>query len=396
MGEENIPLLKQTLGWKWEEEFFVPDEVREEMKTIIQQKKQVAQEWQKKYEEYEKAEPALARELNRYLERDIPTEFLESEEMYSFEKDMATRASSGIVLNRLAEKIPQLMGGSADLGPSNKSEIKGEEFFGKDHYENRNIHFGVREHAMAAMMNGMALHGGVIPYCATFFVFSDYLKPSIRLSALMNLGVPYILTHDSIGVGEDGPTHQPIEQLAMLRTIPNVSVFRPCDAKETAAAWSFAIEKDYGPTALVLTRQNLRNLPETGKDAKKGAYVLKDLGDKLDIILMASGSEVSLIYDAADKLFDLGYGVRVVSMPSMETFELQEKEYKERVLPKEIQKRISVEALSTFGWGRYVGFNGISIGLDHFGASAPADRLFKEFGFTVEHIVEQAVNLLKE
>jgi len=309
---------------------------------------------------------------------------------------MATRASSGEVINRLAKVIPNLIGGSADLAPSNKTEMKGRGDFSAEDRTGSNLHFGIREHAMAAMANGMVLHGGLRVFVATFFVFSDYMKPSMRLSALMKLPVIYVLTHDSIGVGEDGPTHQPIEQLASLRSIPNFTVFRPADSKETAAGWYAALTRKDGPTALVLTRQNLPLYEETGKDALKGAYILVDSEkDTPDIILMASGSEVKLVYEAGKILKEKGIDARVVSVPSWELFEEQPEEYKEKVLPKDVRARLAVEAGCSFGWHKYVGFDGDIIAIDHFGASAPAEILFKEFGFTVENVVEHALKLVK-
>lgn len=306
---------------------------------------------------------------------------------------MATRATSGNILNHLADKLPNLFGGSADLSPSTLTIMKNRSDFSAANYSGSNLHFGVREHAMAAIINGVALHGGLLPYCATFFVFSDYMKHSIRLAALMKQKVVYVLTHDSIGVGEDGPTHQPVEQLAMLRSIPDMTVFRPADYSETAAAYAYATTHQ-GPTALVLTRQNLPQLAETGKEAAKGGYILRDSKKAVpDMILMASGSEVELIYQAYDALQEAGIDARVVSMPSFEVFNAQSEEYKESVLPKTVRKRVAVEAASSFGWYQYVGLDGKVIAMDTFGQCGPAATVFRAFGYTVDHVVEVAKSL---
>lgn len=389
LGEDNIPQFKKNIGWEYNESFYVPNEVREYMKAKVTEKNKFFDEWENKLENYKIKYPEKYKLFVKYINNEIDEKIFEDKEIFNFEKDMATRESSGVVLNKISEFIPQLFGGSADLGPSNKSVMKNFEFYSPENRSGKNIHFGVREHAMAAICNGISLHGGLLPYCATFFVFSDYLKPSVRLSALMNQGVIYILTHDSIGVGEDGPTHEPIEHLAMLRSTPNVSVYRPCDAKETAYAWISALKNRNTPTCLALTRQKLINLKETSSESLKGGYVLKDFGEKVELIIMASGSEVSLAYEVCEKLVNDGIGTRLVSMPCMDEFEKQSREYKEKVLPTEIRKRVSLEALSTFGWGKYVGLDGISIGLDTFGASAPANLLFEKFGFTSDKIYDR-------
>jgi len=396
LGEENLKAAKECLGWTYEEEFYVPPEVREHLETIKNKGIEAEKEWQKKWEAYKEAYPDLAKEWELWHSDELPIDLLNDESFWKFEGKMATRASSGEVINRLAKVIPNLIGGSADLAPSNKTEMKGRGHFSAEDRSGSNLHFGIREHAMAAMANGMVLHGGLRVFVATFFVFSDYMKPSMRMSALMKLPVVYVLTHDSIGVGEDGATHQPIEQLAALRSIPNFTVFRPADSKETAAGWYAALTRKGGPTALVLTRQNLPLYDETGKDALKGAYILVDSEkDTPDIILMASGSEVELIYEARKVLKEKGIDARVVSMPSWEIFEEQPEEYKEKVLPSNVRARLAVEAGCSFGWHKYVGFDGDIISIDHFGASAPGEILFKEFGFTVENVVERAMNLLK-
>ena len=312
------------------------------------------------------------------------------------EKPEATRASSGEVIQVVKDLVPNLFGGSADLAPSTKTEMKGEGFYSSENPLGKNIHFGVRELAMAGIANGILLHGGLRSFVATFFVFSDYVKPMARLSALMRIPQIFVLTHDSIGVGEDGPTHEPIEQLAMLRSTPNFRVFRPCDRQETAAAWFSALSSTDCPTAIVLSRQNLPQYCKDGREALKGAYVLSGGEKEPELIFMATGSEVELAEEAAKVLRQEGRAVRVVSMPSLELFALQSPEYQESVLPKSCSRRISIEALSTFGWGKYVGFEGKSIGLDHFGASGPAKSLFEKFGFTVERVLEEARSLLSQ
>jgi transketolase len=314
-------------------------------------------------------------------------------------KGVATRVASGTVLSAVAPVFPNLIGGSADLAPSNKTFVKGGEVFQGGQYAGRNFHFGVREHGMGSIMNGMALHGGLIPYGGTFLIFSDYMRPPIRLAAMMGLKVIYIFTHDSIGLGEDGPTHQPIEQLAALRAIPNLTVLRPCDANETAEAWRFALEHKEGPVALALTRQGLpildRKKFESAKDLHRGGYVLSDDGDKQpDIILMGSGSEVHVAIEAANKLREKGVAARVVSMPSWELFDKQPEAYRDQVLPPEINTRVAVEAGATQGWHRYLGNKAAVIGIDHFGASAPYKILYEKFGITADRVVEKALQLL--
>ncbi|MBV1820996.1 transketolase [Bacteroidales bacterium MSK.15.36] len=397
LGEDNLKTTREFLKWTDEEEFFVPKEVREYMSKKVEELSKEEDKWNKLKEEYDNKYPELSKEWELWFSGKIEKDLLNDEDFWKFEKKMATRAASGEVINRLADAVPNLIGGSADLAPSNKTYMKNRGDFSKENRKGSNLHFGVREHAMAAIANGMYLHGGLKVFVSTFFVFSDYMKPSMRLSALMNLPITYVLTHDSIGVGEDGPTHEPIEQLASLRSIPNMTVFRPADAKETAAAWYYAITKEDGPVSLVLSRQNLPLYDETGKDALKGAYILKDAEDKKpDIILMATGSEVELIYEGAKVLEEKGIKVRVVSMPSLELFEKQSKEYKEEVLPSNVTKRLAVEAASSFGWHKYLGFDGDILSIDHFGASAPGDVLFKEFGFTVENLVKKAEKVLNK
>ncbi len=394
LGADNMVEFKDFITWTEEGEFVVPNPVRQHMETIIEKGQKEQENWNKQFEEYKKAYPELASELESWLNLELPMEYLNSEEFWSFEKDSATRESSGVIINRIADHIPNLFGGSADLAPSTKTFMNKRQSFSKDNYSGSNIHFGVREHAMAGIVNGLALHGGLRPYGATFFIFSDYMKPSMRLSGLMNLPVAYVLTHDSIGVGEDGPTHQPIEQLAMLRAMPNFTTFRPADARETAAGWYTALTSKTTPTGLVLTRQTLPNLEGTGRGALKGGYVVRKETKELEIILMASGSELQLAYKAASIIEEKeNVGVRVVSMPSLELFEKQSEEYKSEVLPKGIRKRLAVEAGSSFGWHKYVGLDGRVISIDGFGASAPANLLFEKFNFTVEHVVQEALKL---
>lgn len=395
LGAENVLETKKTLGWDYTEEFHVPDEVKAYMEQIRANGMKAENEWNKMMEAYKKEYPELAAEWEAWKEKDYSGTLLDDEDFWSYDsKANATRNSSGEVLNKLAARIPNLIGGSADLAPSNKSYMKNRGDFSREDRSGSNLHFGVREHAMAAIANGIAAHGRLAPYVATFFVFCDYMKPSMRLSALMKLPVTYILTHDSIGVGEDGPTHQPVEHLAALRSIPNFIVFRPCDAKETAAGWYTAMSRKNTPTALILTRQNLPQLEMTGKDALKGAYVILDSGKKPEIILMASGSEVHLVYEAGKQLLERGIAVRVVSMPSWELFEEQDEAYKESVFPPDVVKRLAVEAGASFGWHKYTGLQGEIISIDHFGESAPAGLLFKRYGFTVENVLEKALKLL--
>lgn len=398
LGEENVVAMKKNLNWpKPEETFYVPDEVYTHYEELSRKAAAAEKDWQKLFDAYVAAFPDMKAKWDAF-HSDIDAEaLLNDEDFWAYEdKPQATRSLSGTMINRLKYHIPQLFGGSADLAPSNKTEMKGEGSFGKADYSGRNIHFGVRELAMGAMTNGLALHGGVRPYAGTFFVFSDYMKPMIRLAALMGLPTTYVLTHDSIGVGEDGPTHEPIEQLAMLRSIPNVNVFRPADATETAAGWYLAVTSQKTPTALVLTRQNLPQLAGSSKDALKGAYVIADASKAVpDAIIMASGSEVELAVNAKAELAKNGIDVRVVSMPCLELFEQQDEAYKEQVLPKAVRARVAVEAASDFGWGKYVGLDGATVSMKSFGASAPAGTLFKKFGFTTENVVETVKKVVK-
>ena len=394
LGEENLAATKKNLGWPCTEPFGVPAEVYEETAKAQERGKAAEKAWDEKLEAYFKAYPEMKAEWDTWFSDELPVDLLNDEDFWKFEGKSATRASSGVVINRLAERIPNMIGGSADLAPSNKTNMKGKGDFSAETPEGANMHFGVREHAMAAICNGMKLHGGVRPYCATFFVFSDYMKNAMRMSSIMNLGVPYVLTHDSIGVGEDGPTHQPIEHLAGLRAIPGLIVFRPADSKEVAAGW-YAAMTEHHPVALVLTRQDLPLYEKSGKDALKGGYILSDSEKATpDCLLMASGSEVEQCVEAQAALKAEGIDARVISMPSFELFDAQSEEYKESVMPKTVRARVAVEAAATFGWHKYVGLDGAVIGLDHFGASAPYKVLFKEFGFTAENVAATAKKVL--
>lgn len=397
LGAENVKALKENLNWKLEPSFYVPDEVYSNMEKYISKGIEEEEKWNKLFEEYKKEYPELAEEYIKWFSGEVDKETLDSDEFWNFEdKPMATRNSSGTIINKLTKIIPNLIGGSADLAPSNKTYMNGRGDFSAENRAGSNMHFGVREHAMAAIANGMYAHGGLKVFCATFFVFSDYMKGAMRLSSLMKLPVTYVLTHDSIGVGEDGPTHQPIEQLAALRSMPNMTVFRPADSKETAAGWYYALTNGTTPTSLVLTRQNLLSYKESGKEALKGAYIIKDSKKEIpDMLLMASGSEVELVYKAADELLAKGIDARVISIPSFELFDEQDEEYKEKVMPNSVRKRLAVEALSSFGWHKYIGLDGDIISLDTFGASGRADKLFEQYGFTVENVVNKAIELMK-
>ena len=350
LKSENTKKLKEKLNWCYSDKFYVPNEVYQYVDEVLKEKEKVEEKWNKQFEEYKIKHKDLYLKLQSFLNMEKPVELLNSDILYNFSEDISTREASGKILNKISKKMSNLFGGSADLAPSNKCVMENFEYFSHNTKFGANIHFGVREHAMAAIANGLFLYGGIKPFISTFFVFSDYLKPALRLSALMKLGVIYIFTHDSIGVGEDGPTHEPIEQLAMIRSIPDVVVFRPCDWKETAAAWSYAINNDKHPTVMVLSRQKLKNIENTGRGALKGAYILKDSRNgNPELIIIATGSEVGIALEAADILEKEGRKIRVVSMPSMELFEMQSEEYKNKILPDSIRKRISVEALSDFG-----------------------------------------------
>lgn len=395
LGADNVTALKENLGWPSQEPFYVPDEVYANYKEKAKKGAEAEAAWNKLFAEYCEAYPEMKKLWDEYFDENAADKVLNDENFWSYEdKPQATRNLSGVQINKLKNMLTNLMGGSADLAPSTKTYMSDMGDFSKDNYAGRNMHFGVRELAMTAIGNGMMLHGGLHAFVSTFFVFSDYVKPMARLSAIMGVPLTFVLTHDSIGVGEDGPTHEPIEQLAMLRALPNFTVYRPCDATETAAAWAYAVTSKKTPTALVLTRQNLPQMAGSSKEALKGAYVIADSAKNVpDAILIASGSEVSLAVDAKAELIKDGIDVRVVSMPSMDVFEQQSDEYKESVLPKSVRKRVAIEALSDFGWGRYVGLDGAYVTMHSFGASAPAATLFKEFGFTVENVVRTVKGL---
>ncbi len=398
LGEDNIIAMKENLGWPSTEPFYVPDEVYKHYEELGKKGEEAEAKWQALFAEYAATYPEMKAKWDAF-HRDVNAQaLLDNEDFWAYEdKPQATRSLSGIMINRLKSIMPQLIGGSADLAPSNKTYMDGEGDFKKGNYSGRNLHFGVRELAMGGITNGLALYGGLRPYAGTFFVFSDYMKPMIRLAALMKLPTTYVLTHDSIGVGEDGPTHEPIEQLAMLRAMPNVNVFRPADATETAAGWYLAATSKQTPTALVLTRQNLPQLSGSSKDALKGGYVLADSTKAVpDAIIIASGSEVELGVNAKEALAKEGIDVRVVSMPCMDLFDKQSDAYKESVLPKAVRARVAVEAGADFGWGKYVGLDGQTIAMTGFGASAPAGILFKKFGFTTEHVAEVVKDVVKK
>lgn len=398
LGAENLQKTKEKFGWS-SEPFEVPDEVFEHTAKAGKRGAKLQSEWELLFREYEKRYPAEAKEYKSAMKGELP-DLTAIGDLFAFDKPMATRQTSSVVLNKIAALVPSLMGGSADLAPSNLSDMKNTDTitygdFTPESYEGRNMHFGIREHAMAAISNGMQLHGGIHAYCATFFIFSDYCKHAMRLSALMNIPVVYILTHDSIGVGEDGPTHEPVEQLIALRSIPNMKVYRPADGKETAAAWISALTGT-APTALVLTRQNLPQYAGSGLAALKGGYVLEDCDGKPDVLLIASGSEVEQCVGAKAELAAKGIKARVISMPCFEEFEKQSIDYKESVIPSSVKARVCVEAGSPYSWYKYAGDKGEIIAMNTFGASGPAAQLFKKFGFTVENVVEKAMKSLKK
>ena len=394
LGDEELMAAKNNLGWPLEPHFLIPGEVMEFYREAVERGREIEAEWTQRFDAYKQAFPELGAELQRRLDRDLPMGWDVNLPMFPADaKGMATRSSSGKVLNALAAKLPELVGGSADLTPSNNTKFEEAGDFQKDNPSGRYFRFGVREHAMAAALNGMNLFGGLIAYGGTFLVFSDYMKPAIRIAAISGIPSIFVFTHDSIGLGEDGPTHQPIEHLMALRAVPNLLVIRPADANEVAQAWRMAITQTSRPTALALTRQNVPTLEGTQQDMlSKGAYVLKDFGKNPQLILIASGSEVSLIVEAAEQLAVEGIVARVVSFPSWELFEAQEEDYRASVLPKHISARLAVEAGATLGWERYAS---AVVGIDHYGASAPYKVIFERFGFTVENVVARAKELLK-
>lgn len=397
LGEDELRLAKENLNWPPEPKFYIPEDVLNLYRQALARGAEWEADWRLRFDAYQRLYPALGSELRRRLDGELPQGWSAALPVFPRDsKGMATRAASGKVINALAPVLPELVGGSADLAPSNNTWLQGEAAFQKDAPHGRNLHFGVREHAMGAALNGMALHGGLIPYGGTFLVFSDYMRPAIRLASLSHLPVIYVFTHDSIGLGEDGPTHQPVEHLAALRAIPNLVVIRPADANETVQAWKVAIENRRGPTALVLSRQSLPIFEAADfPTVEKGAYVLADMGEgEPQVILMASGSEVSLIYEAGARLAADGLCVRVVSFPSWELFEAQEEAYRQMVLPDRVRSRLAVEAGVRLGWERYVGASGRVLSLERFGASAPGKVLFEKFGFTVENVIANVWEML--
>jgi len=397
LGEEEVKLTKKNLNWLWDEPFFIPDEVLKHFEDVKIKGYQAEEKWNRILDDYFKKHPKKGELLQQLFENKISSDW--ESNLSEFVDSMATRQASGKVISELSKHIPFLIGGSADLSESNNTFVKDAGIFSLANRKGRNIHFGVREHAMAAMLNGIALYSNLIPYGGTFLIFSDYFRPALRLAALMKIKVIYVLTHDSIGLGEDGPTHQPVEHLASLRAIPNVIVIRPADANEVIEAWKFAIKYQGGPVLLILTRQKVKTLDRTKlahqNGLQYGAYVLKD-SDKIDLIILASGSEVELALKAADKLEDKNYGVRVVSFPSWELFEKQSEDYKKKVLPEYVKKRIVIEAGRSIGWQKYIGTDGVAITMEEFGASAPEKLLFEKFGFIEDNVVNIAINLLNK
>ncbi|NJN93273.1 MAG: transketolase [Anaerolineales bacterium] len=400
LGVEEVKLTKQAFGWDPNQDFYIPEEALAQFRRAVDQGRDSEAAWRDKLEAYAQAYPQEAEQFRHALSGQLPEGWEEALPVFPADaKGMATRAASGQVLNALAPIIPTLIGGSADLAPSNNTFLKGYPVFANDSFAGRNFHFGVRELGMAAALNGMAVHGGVIPYGATFMVFADYARPAIRLAALSHFPTIFVFTHDSVGLGEDGPTHQPVEHLASLRVIPNLIVIRPADANETAQAWKVALEKRDGPVLLALTRQNLpvydRSQMGDAAGVAKGAYVLLDAGRVYpDVILIATGSEVQLAVEAHAKLAEQGIAARVVSMPSWELFAQQSEEYRDSVLPQTVKARVAIEAAVTMGWERWVGPQGAIIGLDHFGASAPYKALYQQFGFTTDNVVLRALQTI--
>ena len=398
LGDEERKLTKENLGWPQEPAFYIPEEALAHFRKSVDKGLELEQSWTTSFRNYLNDYPEEGAVFEKQLKGELPQGWDKDIPVFPADsKGKATRVISGQVLNAIAKNVPALMGGSADLAPSNKTFIDGETSFQPGSYDQRNIHFGVREFGMTAVLNGMALHGGLIPYGGTFLIFSDYMRPAIRLASLMKQHVIYVLTHDSIGLGEDGPTHQPIEHLASMRAMPNLTVLRPADANETAEAWKFAVKSNRGPTVLALTRQSLPTLDRSvfgpAELLHRGAYVLKDVNGTPDALILANGSEIKLALEAAETLAGDGIAARVISMPSWELFDDQPQEYKDKVLPENVTARVAIEAGATQGWHKYVGMNGKVIGLDHFGASAPINDLFTNFGITAESVVK-AVQLL--
>ena len=399
LGEEEVRLTKEALGWPAETHFFIPEEALAVFRQAVEHGRQAEAQWRETFERYQASYPEEATLLETLWADELPDGWEETLPTFApADGPLATRKASGAVLNALAQALPTLIGGSADLAPSNATLLKGSADFQHETPAGRNLHFGVREHTMGSILNGMALHGGLLPYGGTFLIFSDYMRPPVRLAAMMGLPVVYVWTHDSVWIGEDGPTHQPVEQLAALRAIPNLVLIRPADGNETAAAWRVALERRDGPTALALTRQKLPVLFETthnpAEKVTRGAYVLADSSGIPSVLLIASGSEVHLALEARDLLAQKGIAVRVVSMPSWELFDAQPASYREAVLPPQVTARLAIEAGVTQGWAKYVGLAGDVMGLDRFGASAPYKVLMEKFGFTAEAVVERVLRLL--
>ncbi|MEE3951823.1 transketolase [Peribacillus frigoritolerans] len=401
LGADELKLTKEAYKWTFEEDFHVPEEVYSHFnEAVVDAGAQKEEAWNELFKNYKEAHPELAQQLELAIKGELPADWDQEIPVYEEGKTLASRASSGEVLNAIAKKVPSFIGGSADLAGSNNTAIKGETDLLPGNYSGRNIWFGVREFAMGAALNGMALHGGLKVYGGTFFVFSDYLRPAIRMAALMGLPVNYVFTHDSIAVGEDGPTHEPIEQLASLRAMPNLGVIRPADGNETAAAWKVAMESTNKPTALVLTRQGLPTIKDTSENAyegvSKGAYIISASKKEVaDALLLATGSEVNLAVEAQKALANEGIDVAVISMPSWDRFETQSKEYKQSVINPAVKKRLAIEVASPFGWDRYAGDEGEILAINHFGASAPGGKIMEEFGFTVENVVARVKEMLK-
>jgi transketolase len=399
-GEDELRNAKLDLGWPLEPSFYVPPETLEFYREVGKRGQELEAAWNELFADYRREDPDLGKELERRLKGELPADWAQNLPTFPADKKgMATRVASGKAINALAPRLPELMGGSADLAPSNKTWINGSPSFQPETPEGRNMHFGVREHAMGAIINGMSVNGGIIPYSGTFLVFSDYMRPAIRLAALSEYPSIFVFTHDSIGLGEDGPTHQPIEQLASLRAMPEMVVIRPADANEVIEAWKVAIERRHGPTALALTRQNVptldRNVYAPASGLRKGAYVLADLGNaKPELILMATGSEVGLITEAGARLAAEGMNLRLVSFPSWELFASQDVDYQNSVLTPSVTARLAVEAGVTMGWERWTGCKGKTLGIDRYGASAPYQVIYQQLGLTVDHIVEMAHSLL--
>ena len=401
LGKEEVRLAKERLGWPYEEPFTVPDGALSHFRLAIERGSRWQAEWENRLDDYRKAFPSEARQLEEALKGELPDEWdLDLDGLFKKgDKPIATREASGRVMNAIATRVHAFTGGSADLAPSTKTLLKDHGHYGFEEYCDHNMHFGVREHAMGAIANGMALHGGTVPYTATFLIFSDYMRPPMRLAALMEQRVVYIFTHDSIGLGEDGPTHQPVEQLLSLRAVPGLVVLRPADATETAEAWRAVLRRRDGPTALILSRQNLPVLdrdelaPASG--VHRGAYVLREAPSTPDAVLIATGSEVHIALEAEELLRAKGIAARVVSLPSWELFDAQPSQYREGVLPPAVRARVAVEAATPLGWERYVGIDGVTIGIPHFGASAPGAILYERFGLTAKRVAEAATELVE-